>query len=157
MCVGYLTVDLSLFFDFRCVSNESWLNSIYFVQYDSFFLFKIQQFVTFLWLRSYILVLILHHSLTLCIASVVVAYSLSHVWILCDPMDCSRLLCPRDSPYQKNWSELPFPSPGDLPDPGIKCPSPTQANGFFNTEPSGKPLCPYHVTDFCFISHLNMR
>ena len=29
-----------------------------------------------------------------------------------------RLLCPRDS-AGKNWRGLPFPSPGDLPDPGI--------------------------------------
>ena len=29
-----------------------------------------------------------------------------------------RLLCPWDSPG-KNWSGLPFPPPGDLPDPGI--------------------------------------
>ena len=26
---------------------------------------------------------------------------------------------------QKDWSELPFPSPGDLPDPGIEPRSPT--------------------------------
>ena len=25
---------------------------------------------------------------------------------------------------QEYWSGLPFPSPGDLPDPGIKCGSP---------------------------------
>ena len=25
---------------------------------------------------------------------------------------------------QENWSELPFPSPGDLPDPGIELESP---------------------------------
>ena len=34
---------------------------------------------------------------------------------------------------------LPFPSPGDLPDPGIKLTSPELAGGFFTTEPSGKP------------------
>jgi len=27
-------------------------------------------------------------------------------------------------PRQENWSGLPFPSPGDLPDPGIKPASP---------------------------------
>ena len=35
------------------------------------------------------------------------------------------------------WSELPFPSSGDLPDPGIKSMSPTLAGGFFTTEPPG--------------------
>ena len=38
---------------------------------------------------------------------------------------------------------MPFPSPRDLPDPGIepKSPtSPTLAGGFFTTEPPEKPL-----------------
>ena len=30
---------------------------------------------------------------------------------------------------------LPFPSPGDLPDPEIEPESPTLASGFFTTEP----------------------
>ena len=34
---------------------------------------------------------------------------------------------------------LPFPSPGDLPDPGIKLISPALAGRFFITEPPGKP------------------
>jgi len=32
---------------------------------------------------------------------------------------------------------LPFPSPGDLPDPGIDPASPALAGGFFTTEPLG--------------------
>ena len=36
------------------------------------------------------------------------------------------------------WSELPFPSPGNLPDPGIEPMSPALAGGFFTTEPPGK-------------------
>ena len=39
-------------------------------------------------------------------------------------------------PRQEYWSGLPFPSPGDLPDPGIKTKSPALAGGFFTTEPS---------------------
>ena len=39
---------------------------------------------------------------------------------------------------QEYRSELPFPSPGDLPDPGIKPMSPALAGGFFTTEPPGK-------------------
>ena len=42
---------------------------------------------------------------------------------------------------QKYWSELPFPPPGDLPDPGIKSVSPASpplAGRFFTTEPPGK-------------------
>ena len=43
-------------------------------------------------------------------------------------------------PRQEFWSELPFPSPGDLPDPGIKPVSPTVAGRFFITEPSEKTI-----------------
>ena len=44
------------------------------------------------------------------------------------------------------WSGLPFPSPGDLPDPGIKPVSPALAGGFLTTAPPGKPIfIPYVV------------
>ena len=36
-------------------------------------------------------------------------------------------------PRQEYWSGLPFPPPGDLPDPGIKPVSLALAGGFFNT------------------------
>ena len=42
---------------------------------------------------------------------------------------------------QEYWSGLPFPPPGDLPNPGIKPVSPTSpvlAGGFFATETPGK-------------------
>ena len=35
---------------------------------------------------------------------------------------------------QECWSGAPFPSPGDLPDPGIETASPALAGGFFTTE-----------------------
>ena len=43
---------------------------------------------------------------------------------------------------QEYWSGLPFPSPGDLPNPGIKPMSlgaPVLAGRFFTTVPPGKP------------------
>ena len=40
---------------------------------------------------------------------------------------------------QEYWSGLPFPSPGDLPDPGIKPASPALAGIFFIAKPPGKP------------------
>ena len=43
-------------------------------------------------------------------------------------------------PRQESWSGLPFPSPGDLPDPGIKPRLPALAGGFFTTEPPGKTI-----------------
>ena len=39
---------------------------------------------------------------------------------------------------QEYWSGLPFPSPGDLPNPGMEPASPSLAEGFFATEPPGK-------------------
>ena len=41
---------------------------------------------------------------------------------------------------QEYGSGLPFPSPGHLPDAGIKPASPALAGGFFTTEPPGKPM-----------------
>ena len=43
---------------------------------------------------------------------------------------------------QEHWNGLPFPTPGDLPNPGIEPTSPASpalAGGFFTTEPPGKP------------------
>ena len=41
-------------------------------------------------------------------------------------------------PRQEHWSGLPFPSPGDLSDPGIELASPAFAGRFFTTELPGK-------------------
>ena len=43
-------------------------------------------------------------------------------------------------PRQEYWSGLPFPSPGDLPNPEIKPSSPTLAGRFLTAEPPGKPI-----------------
>ena len=58
-----------------------------------------------------------------------------------DPMDCS----PSGSSVwrfsrQEYWSGLPFPSLGDLPNPGFEPASPALAGEFFTTEPPEKPL-----------------
>ena len=42
---------------------------------------------------------------------------------------------------QECWSGLPFPSPGDLPDPGIEPRSPALQADALPSEPPGKP---YH-------------
>ena len=44
-------------------------------------------------------------------------------------------------PRQGYYSGLPFPSPEDLPSPGIKPASPALADGFFVIETPGKPTC----------------
>ena len=41
---------------------------------------------------------------------------------------------------QEYWNGLPFSSPGDLPDSGIRPVSPALAGGFFTTEPPEKPM-----------------
>ena len=41
---------------------------------------------------------------------------------------------------QEYWSELPFPSPGDLPDPGIEPWSPALSTDALPSEPPGKSL-----------------
>jgi len=40
---------------------------------------------------------------------------------------------------QQYWSGLPFPSPGDLPNPGIKPRSPAFQADSLTSEPPGKP------------------
>ena len=41
---------------------------------------------------------------------------------------------------QEYWSGLPFPTPGDLPDPGIKPGSPALQADSLPSEPPGKPI-----------------
>ena len=43
---------------------------------------------------------------------------------------------------QEYWSGLPVPSPGDIPDSGIKLLSLALGGRFFTAEPSGKPIHP---------------
>ena len=47
----------------------------------------------------------------------------SHL-LLCNLMDCTQVLLSIGVPRQEYWTGLPFPSPGDLPDPGIEPASP---------------------------------
>ena len=44
---------------------------------------------------------------------------------------------------QEYWSGLPFPSPGDLPNPGIELGSPAFQADALTSEPPGKPLYIY--------------
>ena len=54
---------------------------------------------------------------------------------LCDLMDFSM-----DFSRQEYWSGLPFSSPGDLPNPGIKSRSPALQADCLPSEPTGMPL-----------------
>ena len=54
---------------------------------------------------------------------------------LYDPMDWSLPASPvHGIPRQEYWSELPFPSPGDLLYPGIESASPASAGRFFTAQ-----------------------
>ena len=44
-------------------------------------------------------------------------------------------------PRQEYWGGLPFPSPGNFPDPEIDPRSPAWASGFFTPEPPGQLEC----------------
>ena len=65
----------------------------------------------------------------------------------CDSLPCRGQYSLTVSPVngfsrQEYWSGLPFPTLGDLPDPGIEpasLGSPPLAGGFFATEPPGNP------------------
>ena len=49
-------------------------------------------------------------------------------------------------PRQESWCGLPFPSPGDLPDPGIETGSPTLEADALTFEPPGKPCYIYKTS-----------
>ena len=54
---------------------------------------------------------------------------------------------------QEYWSGLPFLSPGDLPNPGIKPRSPASQADALSSEPPGKPI-PYMCRYICIISFM---
>ena len=65
---------------------------------------------------------------------------LSHVQLFATPWTVAHQ-APLSMEFsrQEYWSGLPFPSPRDLPNPGIEPMSPALAGGFFTTMPPGKP------------------
>ena len=58
-------------------------------------------------------------------------------------------------PRQECWSELPFPFPGDLSDPGIEPKSIALEGGFFTTKAPGKP--PYQITNGIFSQYYSKK
>ena len=67
--------------------------------------------------------------------------SLSRVWLCATPWTAAHQVPPSMGfSRQEYWSGLPFPSPGDLPDPGIEpksLMSPALADGFFTSWATG--------------------
>ena len=69
------------------------------------------------------------------------AWVLSCFWLFATPWTVAHQ-APQSMAFsgQEYWSMLPFSSPEDLPDPGIKPASPALASGFLTTEPPGKTI-----------------
>ena len=76
--------------------------------------------------------------------TLVCAFMLSCVQLFETPwtVACQASLC-----GQEYWSRLPFPTPGDLPDPGIKSASLALTGAFFTTSASWE-----NDIDACFIN-----
>ena len=79
-----------------------------------------------------------------------VEYSNPSTWYICFSLSCVRLFAtPWTVAYQappsmgfsrqEYWNGLPFPSPGDLPNPGIEPGSPALQADSLPSEPPGKP------------------
>ena len=79
--------------------------------------------------------------------------SVSHIWLFVTPWAVShQALLSMGFPRQEYWSGLPFPSPGDLPNPGIpfKCLSFPPGEYFAHF----RRLNIYLKNDYRLVSHL---
>ena len=111
-------VNQSIFHDFRF--NNSQLSSINI------------KLVLMLFIKKVVLLL------DLCLERV---KSLSHVRLFVISWTVAHQAPPSmEFSRHEYWSGLPFPSPGDLPDPGIEPRSPTLQADALLSEPPGKPL-----------------
>ena len=71
---------------------------------------------------------------------------LSHVRLFATPWTVAYQASPSMGfSRQEYWSGLPFPSPGDLPDPGIKPGFPALEADALTSEPPGKNIKGKHV------------
>ena len=92
-----------------------------------------------LWVLCYIYIEYIYNILCVCVRA-------QPCPTLCDPRDYSLPGSSVHGIFQAKNTGLPFPAPGNLPDPGIEPASPEApalASRFFtiDTELSGKPIC----------------
>ena len=67
--------------------------------------------------------------------------SLSHIWLFATPWTVAYQAPPSiEFSRQEYWTGLPFPSPGVLPNPGMKPRSPTLQVDALPSEPPKKPI-----------------
>ena len=81
---------------------------------------------------------------------------LSHIWLFATPQAVARQApLAIEFSRQEYWSGLPFPSHGDLPDPGIEPRSPALWEDSWPSEPPGKPEKAEFQKNiyFCFIDY----
>ena len=82
--------------------------------------------------------------ITCCMSTTDTCIILSHwvVWLATPWTIACQVPLPMGFSSQEYWSRLPFPSPGDIPNPGIEPaypPTPALAGILFTTEPPEKP------------------
>ena len=80
----------------------------------------------------------------ICCVCSVVSDSFATPWIVAHQVPLSM-----GFPRQEHWSGLPFPSPGDLPDPGIEPTSLALTVWFFTAEPPGNHLFISTQSELC--------
>ena len=75
---------------------------------------------------------------------------LSHFWLFATPWTVACQASPSMGfSRQEYWSGLPFPSPGDFPNPGIEPRSPTLQADSLLSEPPGKQGVKVKVAQSC--------
>ena len=75
--------------------------------------------------------------------------SLRRVWLFVTPRTVAYQAFPSMGfSRQEYWSRLPFPSPGDIPDPGIEPRSPALQADALPSEPPGKPKDVVHIYNY---------
>ena len=97
------------------------------------------EIASFIPLRCYcsiwiILVVTTHTTLCVCVKSFSYVRLFTTPWTVAHQAPLSM-----EFPRQQYWSGLPFPSPEDFSNPGIKPMFPTLAGGFFTPEMPEKP------------------
>ena len=84
------------------------------------------------------------------------AQSFSCVWLFAAPWNVAHQT-PLSTEFSRHeyWRGLLFPSPGNVPNPGIKPASPTLQVDSLPTEPPGKPsniIQSYNLQQVCFLA-----